>query len=254
MAIKREDVDRQMVDFSDVASGRRLSPVHPGQVLREEYLEPLGLSVYRLARELKIARPRLNDIVLGRRGVTIDTALRLGHYFGTTPEFWINLQTRHDLDIVARGMRFKIERELQPRRSLEAPSVNEKSVDGRRRMEEELCDVEKELRDSPGEWQWHAAQVIAEIPSGRLATYGCIAQIANQRLGCNLNARNIAWLRRHLYGLLVLGHDTRVPLHRVAKVGDVESLADSEETRRYNDRLRGQEGSLSDPDPWWHPL
>lgn len=115
MAIKREDVDRQMVDFSDVASGRRLPPVHPGEILRDEYLKPLGLSVYRLARELKIARPRLNDIVLARRAVTIDTALRLGRYFGTTPEFWLNLQTRYDLDVAERTLRLKVEREIQPR-------------------------------------------------------------------------------------------------------------------------------------------
>ena len=65
MSIKREDVDRETVDFSDLASGKRLPPVHPGEILRDEYLVPLGLSVYRLARELKIPRPRLNDIVLG---------------------------------------------------------------------------------------------------------------------------------------------------------------------------------------------
>lgn len=252
MTIKREDVDRQTVDFSDMASGRRLPPIHPGEVLREEYLEPLGLSVYRVARELKIARPRLNDIVLGRRGVTIDTALRLGRYFGTTPEFWLNLQTRHDLDVAARDVGLKIERELQPRRSREAPGVSKRSADRRRTMEEELNEFEGELRDSPDEWQWHTARIITEIPLGRLATYGCIAEIANQRLGHNLKARNIAWLRRHLYGLL--GHGTQVPLHRVAKVGDVESLADSTKTKRYNDRLRGQEGSLNDPDPWWRPL
>ena len=91
MPIKREDLDRENVDFSDVSSGRRLPPVHPGEILRHEFLEPLGLSVYRLAQALKVSRPRLNDIVLGRRGVTTDTALRLGRYFGVTREFWINL-------------------------------------------------------------------------------------------------------------------------------------------------------------------
>lgn len=114
MTIKREDVDRRAVDFSDVTSGRRLPPVHPGQVLRDEYLKPLALSVYRLAREIKVARPRLNDIVLGRRGVTTDTALRLGRYFGTTPEFWIHLQVRYDLDVAERTLRIEIEREIEP--------------------------------------------------------------------------------------------------------------------------------------------
>ena len=115
MTIEREEVDRRKVDFSDVASGRRLPPVHPGEILRDEFLTPLELSVYRLAREIRVSRPRLNDIVLGRRAVTTDTALRLGRYFGTTPEFWINLQTRYDLDVAERTVRRKIEREVAPR-------------------------------------------------------------------------------------------------------------------------------------------
>ena len=112
MTIKREDLDRRAVDFSDVATERLLPPVHPGEILRDELLRPLALSVYRLARALKSLRPRLNDIVLGRRGVTIDTALRLGRYFGTTPEFRINLQARHDLDVAERTLRLEIEREI----------------------------------------------------------------------------------------------------------------------------------------------
>ena len=113
MAIERVDVDRRRIDFSDVASGR-LAPVHPGEVLRDEFLTPMALSVYRLAQALKVSRPRLNDLVLGRRGVTVDTALRLGRYFGTTPEFWINLQTRYDLDVAERTVRRDIEREIEP--------------------------------------------------------------------------------------------------------------------------------------------
>ena len=115
MTIEREDVDRRKVDFSDMASGRRLPPVHPGEILRDEFLTPMALSVYRLAQEIKVSHPRLNDIVLGRRAVTTDTALRLGRYFGTTPEFWINLQTRYDLNIAERTVRRKIEREVAPR-------------------------------------------------------------------------------------------------------------------------------------------
>lgn len=113
MTIEREDVDLRRVDFSDIASGR-LAPVHPGEVLRDEFLEPMALSVYRLARALKVSRPRLNDLVLGRRGMTVDTALRLARYLGTTPEFWINLQTRYDLDLAERSVRGKIEREIEP--------------------------------------------------------------------------------------------------------------------------------------------
>lgn len=68
-----------------------------------------------LSQILKVSRPRLNDIVHGRRAVTTDTALRLGYYFGTTPEFWLNLQTRYDLDVAEHTLRRKIEREVTPR-------------------------------------------------------------------------------------------------------------------------------------------
>ena len=113
MTVEREDVDRQRIDFSDVVSGR-LAPVHPGTVLRDEFLTPLALRVYQLARALRVSRSRLNDIVLGRRGVTIDTALHLGRYFGTTRELWLDLQTRHDLDVAERAVRREIELEIEP--------------------------------------------------------------------------------------------------------------------------------------------
>ena len=124
MTIKREELDRREVDFSDVASGRRLPPVHPGEILRDEFLTPMELSVYRLAQAIKVSRPRLNDIVLGRRGITTDTALRLGRYFGMTPEFWINLQTRYDLDVAERTMRRQIEREIEPYAALNATALD----------------------------------------------------------------------------------------------------------------------------------
>ena len=79
--IKREDLDRGAVDFSDVVSGRRRPLVHPGEILRDEFLTPMKCSVYRLAQAIKVSRPRVNDLVLGRRGVTTDTALRLGALF-----------------------------------------------------------------------------------------------------------------------------------------------------------------------------
>ena len=115
MAIKREDIDNRQVDFSDVATGRRLPTVHPGEILRDEFLKPMGLSVYELANAIKVPRPRANDIVRGRRAITTDTALRLGRYFGTTAAFWINLQASHDLDVADRSLRKKIEREVEPR-------------------------------------------------------------------------------------------------------------------------------------------
>ena len=115
MTIKREDIDRRIVEFSDIASGRRLPPVHPGEILRDEFLTPMGISVYELANAIKVPRSRANDIVLGRRGITTDTAMRLGRYFGMSPEFWINLQARYDLDVADRTLRRKIEQEVAPR-------------------------------------------------------------------------------------------------------------------------------------------
>ncbi len=115
MTIKREDSARRIVDFSEVASGRRLPPVHPGESLRDEFLTPMRISVYELANAIKVPRSRANDIVLGRRAITTDTAIRLGRYIGMSPEFWINLQARYDLDVADRTVRRKIEQEVAPR-------------------------------------------------------------------------------------------------------------------------------------------
>lgn len=115
MTIQRDDVDNRRVDFSDVRSGRRLPPVHPGEILHDEFLAPMGISVYELANAIRVPRSRVNDIALGRRAITTDTALRLGRYFGTSPEFWISLQARYDLDVADRTARRRIEREVNPR-------------------------------------------------------------------------------------------------------------------------------------------
>ena len=113
MTITRRELDLGRLDFSEVTAHGRLPPVHPGEILRDEFLSPLGLSVYRVARALRIPRPRLNDIVLERRRVTTDTALRLARYFGTTAEFWIRLQVLYDLEC-AESSRREIEREVEP--------------------------------------------------------------------------------------------------------------------------------------------
>src|SRR5450830_1765750 len=76
----------------------RLSVIHPGEVLQAEFLEPFGLSQYRLAKDIRVPPRRINEIVLGKRGVTADTALRLSRYFGTSECFWLNLQVRFDLE------------------------------------------------------------------------------------------------------------------------------------------------------------
>jgi addiction module HigA family antidote len=115
MSIRREDIDRCTVDFSVVRSGRRLPPVHPGQILRDDLLIPIDIGVYELARAIKVPRSRANNIVRGRRVITADTAIRLGRYFGVTPEFWINLQARYDLDVADRTVRSRIDQEVTPR-------------------------------------------------------------------------------------------------------------------------------------------
>ena len=80
-------------------TSKKLSPVHPGEILLEEYLKPLGISQNKLGRDLNVPAQRINDIVRGQRAVTVDTALRLARYFHTTPQFWLNLQSRYDLEI-----------------------------------------------------------------------------------------------------------------------------------------------------------
>ena len=114
MTIKRGELDRREIDFSDVTTGQRLPPVHPGEILRDEFLIPMHLHVKHLAQAIKISEIDLDAIAHGRRSITIDTALRLGHYFGMTPEFWINLQTRYDLDVAEHTVRRQIEREIEP--------------------------------------------------------------------------------------------------------------------------------------------
>ena len=108
MTIKREDMDRREIDFSDVTTGQRLPPVHPGEILRDEYLNPMDLNVNRLAQAINVSPTRLYNIVNKKSRITGDIALRLGHYFGMTPEFWINLQTRYDLDMARREINLDI--------------------------------------------------------------------------------------------------------------------------------------------------
>ena len=90
--------------------------IHPGEILREEYMKPLGLTVYALAKELKLTRPRLNDIVLERRAITADTAIRLARYFGTTAQFWMNMQSSYELRQAENANRRIIE-SIAPRQS-----------------------------------------------------------------------------------------------------------------------------------------
>ena len=92
---------------------KRLQPVHPGEVLQEEFLKPLGLSQNRLALGLGVPARRINEIVQGKRSVTADTALRLARYFGMSPRFWIGLQGDYDLDVANDRLGKRLEREVR---------------------------------------------------------------------------------------------------------------------------------------------
>ncbi|NJD64712.1 MAG: HigA family addiction module antidote protein [Chloroflexi bacterium] len=93
-----------------------LDLIPPGEILIEEFLRPLGMSQYRLARELRVPPRRINEIVHGTRSITADTALRLARFFGTSAQFWLNLQTEFDIRRAKRGLGDTIEREVEPLR------------------------------------------------------------------------------------------------------------------------------------------
>ena len=91
----------------------KLSPIHPGEVLLEEFLRPMELSQNRLALDIGVHARRINEIVLGKRSVTADTALRLARYFGTSPQFWMGLQADYDLDLALDNLGNRLEREVR---------------------------------------------------------------------------------------------------------------------------------------------
>ncbi|HEV7475849.1 MAG TPA: HigA family addiction module antitoxin [Pyrinomonadaceae bacterium] len=94
-----------------------MAPVHPGEILREDLMRPLGLTVSGLARDLKVPVNRMSEIVNGRRALNADAALRLSRYFGSSPEFWINLQAAYDLRVTIHSSASRIEREVRPRKA-----------------------------------------------------------------------------------------------------------------------------------------
>ena len=96
-------------------ANEKLAPVHPGEILREEFLIPMGLSQNALARALAVPPRRINEIVLCKRAVTADTALRLARYFGMSAGFWLNLQMTFDLDVARDRLGTRLERDVKPR-------------------------------------------------------------------------------------------------------------------------------------------
>jgi len=105
-----------MTSKSPITNEARIKPPHPGETILEDYIRPLGISVNHLAKALGIGASRVNEIVRGERGITADTALRLARCLGTSPEFWLNLQSLYDLRIAERKGRRRIEREVKPLR------------------------------------------------------------------------------------------------------------------------------------------
>jgi len=94
---------------------RDLPPIHPGEQLREEFMKPLGISAYRLAKDIGVPVTRIQDIIAERRAITGDTALRLARYFDTTPEFWLNMQRDFALESAAEALGDRLKREVKPR-------------------------------------------------------------------------------------------------------------------------------------------
>lgn len=94
---------------------KTLSPVHPGEVLLEELLKPMGISQYRLAKDISVSGRRINEIVQGKRGVSPETALRLGRYFGLPAEFWMKLQAHYDLQVAKDLLEDRVNKEVTPR-------------------------------------------------------------------------------------------------------------------------------------------
>jgi addiction module HigA family antidote len=96
---------------------KTMPPIHPGETLREDFLKPLGLTANRLAMELVVPATRMNDIVRGKRAITADTALRLSRFFGTTPQFWMNLQASYDLELAEDARGGEIADRIRPHRA-----------------------------------------------------------------------------------------------------------------------------------------
>ena len=117
MPILRDDVEAGRVDFSDLLDPNAdpTGPTHPGEILREEFLEPMGITPYRLAKDIHVPLTRIAEILKGERSISADTALRLARYFGLSQGFWINLQAHYDLERARAESGARIAAEVKPR-------------------------------------------------------------------------------------------------------------------------------------------
>lgn len=112
MAIKRGEIGA--VRFGKVLTGRRLAPVHPGEVLLNDFIEPLGLTRYRVAKEIRVPQRRIDEVCSGKRAISADTALRLGRFFGVEPQLWMNLQSQYDLEVAERSLGKAVDADIVP--------------------------------------------------------------------------------------------------------------------------------------------
>ena len=99
---------------------KTLTPLHPGEILRSEFMEPMGITQYRLAKDLSVQPLRISEIVRGKRGITADTALRLGRYFGLSATYWMNLQALYEIEIAEDRLQDRLETEVTPRGDMAA--------------------------------------------------------------------------------------------------------------------------------------
>jgi addiction module HigA family antidote len=127
MVIKRSELDN--IDFSDIDTGDNIPEIHPGEILRSEFLEPLGMSVNALALALRVPAPRINDVVRGKRAISADTALRLERYLGASAQFWLNLQIAYDLRVATAAAGEQIEREIEPMPKADRPTMPKVSAE-----------------------------------------------------------------------------------------------------------------------------
>ncbi len=112
MSIARSELNQH--SYKDIATGRRLGAVHPGHVLLADFIEPLGITRYRVAKAAGVQQRRIDEIVRGERGITAETAVRLGLAFGIDPQFWLNLQAQHDIEVIAREHGAQLAEEVHP--------------------------------------------------------------------------------------------------------------------------------------------
>jgi len=112
--ITREALEKGTVDFTGVATGERIDAIHPGEILRDDFLKPLGVSQYRLAKDSGISQMTVSKIVHGKQAITAETALRLGRYFGMSATFWAGLQTAYDLETAELALSGKLAHEVRP--------------------------------------------------------------------------------------------------------------------------------------------